>query len=68
MRDACEKCKKTLSVNLDAGINVDCLMEDDDLHVSIKRQEFEDMAASVFEQFTQFFNSFKNRLMSASLE
>jgi len=50
LREACEKCKKTLSVNLDASINVDCLMEDEDLHVNLKRADFEEMAAAVFER------------------
>ena len=51
LKEACEKCKKTLSVNLDASINVDCLMEDWDLSVSINRQAFEDLAKDTFTQF-----------------
>lgn len=37
--------KKTLSANLEAGVNVECLMEDDDFSAKVTRGELEEMCA-----------------------
>mmetsp|Transcript_40617 Transcript_40617/g.39219 ORF Transcript_40617/g.39219 Transcript_40617/m.39219 type:complete len:95 (+) Transcript_40617:713-997(+) len=41
--DAIEKQRKILSANLEATIHLESLMEDEDLHRNIKRQELEEM-------------------------
>eukprot|EP00929_Paragymnodinium_shiwhaense_P082528 TRINITY_DN4351_c0_g2_i2.p1 TRINITY_DN4351_c0_g2~~TRINITY_DN4351_c0_g2_i2.p1 ORF type:complete len:827 (-),score=312.37 TRINITY_DN4351_c0_g2_i2:517-2997(-) len=43
LEDAVTKTKKILSANSEAGINVECLMEDEDLHSNINRADFEEM-------------------------
>lgn len=41
MLEAIEKMRKTLSANSDAQLNIECLMEDEDLHAVFTRQELE---------------------------
>lgn len=41
MLEAIEKMRKTLSANSDAQINIECLMEDEDLHATCTRSELE---------------------------
>lgn len=67
LREGAEKCKKILSANLDAAINIDCLMEDNDLQVTYKRDQFETLCSAVFERFETLFNRFKSRLASDKL-
>lgn len=67
LKEAAEKCKKILSANLEGNISMDCLMEDEDLHVSIKREQFEVMSAALFEKFESLFTRFKNRLANSQL-
>jgi len=43
LEDAVTKTKKILSANSEAGINVECLMEDEDFASTITRAEFEKM-------------------------
>lgn len=51
MLDAIDKQRKILSANLEATIHLECLLEDEDLHRNIKRQEFEDMIAPYVDKF-----------------
>jgi heat shock protein 4 len=39
--DAIERLRKTLSANSDAQISIECLMEDEDLHYMLKREDLE---------------------------
>lgn len=43
MLDFIEKQRKILSANLEGTIHLECLLEDEDLHRNIKRQEFEEL-------------------------
>lgn len=67
LREAAEKCKKILSANLDATIHVDCLVDDDDITVNFKRDQFEGMSAQVFQRFETLFSRFKARLAQEKL-
>jgi len=40
----CEKCKTTLSANLSASVNVECIVDDFDINGRITRDELEEMA------------------------
>lgn len=39
--DAIERLRKTLSANSDAQISIECLMEDEDLHYTLNRDDLE---------------------------
>lgn len=50
LRAACEKLKKVLSANLEAPLNIECLMEEKDVSGFIKREEFESLASGLLER------------------
>jgi heat shock protein 4 len=50
LRAACEKLKKVLSANLEAPINIECLMDEKDVSGFIKREEFENLASGLLER------------------
>lgn len=52
MLDGIEKQRKILSANLEATLHLECLLEDEDLHRSIKRTEFEELIAPEVDIFT----------------
>ena len=52
MLDAIEKMRKLLSGNKETDVNVDALMEDEDFHRHIKREEFEAMIDGFMREFT----------------
>uniref|UniRef100_A0A1D1XPC8 Heat shock protein 14 n=1 Tax=Anthurium amnicola TaxID=1678845 RepID=A0A1D1XPC8_9ARAE len=50
LRAACEKLKKVLSANPVAPLNIECLMDEKDVRGFIKRDEFEQISAPIFER------------------
>merc|ERR550537_27660 len=50
LRAQCEKVKKTLSANVLATINMECLYEDFDLNSKMERDTLEELAAPLFEK------------------
>ncbi|KAK7300084.1 hypothetical protein RJT34_10916 [Clitoria ternatea] len=50
LRVACEKLKKVLSANLEAPLNIECLMDEKDVQGFIKREEFENLASGLLER------------------
>ncbi|KAL5101321.1 hypothetical protein RYX36_005648 [Vicia faba] len=50
LRAACEKLKKVLSANLEAPLNIECLMDEKDVSGFIKREEFESLASGLLEK------------------
>jgi molecular chaperone DnaK (HSP70) len=40
-----------LSANLEASVHLECVVEDEDLHRHIKRQEFEEMIQPLVDRF-----------------
>jgi molecular chaperone DnaK (HSP70) len=53
MLDVIEKQRKILSGVKDATIHLESLLEDEDLHKNINRQEFEDLIKPMIEEFKQ---------------
>lgn len=49
LRAACEKLKKVLSANLEAPLNIECLMDEKDVKGFITRDEFENLAARLLD-------------------
>jgi heat shock protein 4 len=49
MLDAIEKLRKLLSANSEGSINIECLMEDEDLFYSLKREELEALIQPMLE-------------------
>ncbi|RDX91229.1 Heat shock 70 kDa protein 16, partial [Mucuna pruriens] len=47
LRAACEKLKKVLSANLEAPLNIECLMDEKDVKGFITREEFEKLASGL---------------------
>jgi len=41
--DAIERMRKVLSANSEASINIECLLEDEDMNYTLKREEFENL-------------------------
>ncbi|KAA0054835.1 hypothetical protein IC582_008464 [Cucumis melo] len=52
LRAACEKLKKVLSANLEAVLNIECLMDEKDVKGFIKREEFEKLASGLLEKIS----------------
>lgn len=52
LRAACEKLKKVLSANLEAPLNIECLMDEKDVKGFIKREEFEKLASGLLERIS----------------
>ncbi|KAG4920880.1 hypothetical protein AAZX31_18G095700 [Glycine max] len=50
LRAACEKLKKVLSANLEAPLNIECLMDEKDVKGFITREEFEKLASGLLER------------------
>lgn len=50
LRAACEKLKKVLSANLEAPLNIECLMDEKDVKGFIKREEFENLSSGLLER------------------
>ncbi|KAG5138392.1 hypothetical protein JHK82_023123 [Glycine max] len=50
LRAACEKLKKVLSANLEAPLNIECLMDGKDVKGFITREEFEKLASGLLER------------------
>lgn len=68
LKENAEACKKKLSANKEAGVSIECLMEDEDMSVSFKRDDFEELMAPLFKQFEAFFTRFYERLTSLNLK
>ncbi|XP_074832521.1 heat shock 70 kDa protein 1-like [Carettochelys insculpta] len=49
LRMACEAAKRTLSSNIKASIDLDCLYKGIDFHADITRAQFEELCASLFQ-------------------
>ncbi|KAK4767811.1 hypothetical protein SAY87_002952 [Trapa incisa] len=52
LRAACEKLKKILSANVEAPLNIECLMDKKDVKGRIKREEFEKLVSGLLERIT----------------
>jgi heat shock protein 4 len=50
MMEAIEKCRKIISADKEATINVDYLLNEEDLVHTLKREEFEEIVAPILEQ------------------
>ncbi|KAL6568303.1 hypothetical protein OROHE_003987 [Orobanche hederae] len=50
LRAACQNLKKVLSANPEASLNIECLMEEKDVRVSITRDEFENSSIQILER------------------
>merc|ERR1712048_996311 len=50
LEDSVTKTKKILSANAEAGVNVECLMEDEDFSSNITRADFEDMCKPMMDK------------------
>lgn len=57
--DTIEKQRKVLSANSEAAINVDCLAEDEDFEIILKREDFEQMIAPTLQKFRQSLEKLK---------
>jgi len=52
--EACEKVKKTMSANsIDIPLNLECLMDDKDVHGKINRAEFEELAQPLIQRIKE---------------
>ncbi|XP_027340928.1 heat shock 70 kDa protein 16-like isoform X2 [Abrus precatorius] len=52
LRAACEKLKKVLSANLEAPLNIECLMDEKDVKGFITREEFEKLASGLLQRIS----------------
>lgn len=69
MLDAIEKMRKLLSLNKEADLNIDALMEDEDFHQHFKRSDLEELITPFIERFKAVVtDSFKNSLMAGKLD
>lgn len=52
LRAACEKLKKVLSANMEAPLNIECLMDEKDVKGFIRREEFEKLSSELLEKIS----------------
>ena len=57
--DAIEKQRKILSANIEAAINVDYIVEDNDLSYHLTREKLEELAAPIVAQFRTLLENLK---------
>lgn len=57
MLDVIAKCRKVLTGNKETSLNIDSLMEDEDMHYNVTRDEFESISAPVINKFKEILNS-----------
>merc|ERR1739838_685698 len=50
LEDAVTKTKKILSANFEAGVSVECLMEDEDFASNMNRSDFESMCQPMMDK------------------
>ena len=55
-----EKQRKVLSGNLEHDLNIECLMEEEDIHYSMKREQLEKLAEPVFKNIEDVMTKMKN--------
>jgi len=68
MKEQAEACKKKLSANREAGVSLECLMEDEDMSVNFKREQFEELCTPLFEKFGEVFTRFAELLIKKDLK
>jgi len=59
LEDAVTKTKKILSANSEAGVNVECLMEDEDFSSNMNRDDFERMCQPMMDKVQAVFDYVK---------
>lgn len=67
LEDAVTKTKKILSANNEAGVNVECLMEDEDLASNMNRDDFEKMCQPMMDKVRAVLEGIKS-IMGMSVE
>merc|ERR1719197_1386838 len=67
LEDAVTKTKKILSANNEAGVNVECLMEDEDLASNMNRDDFEKMCQPMMDKARAVLEGVKS-IMGMSVE
>jgi molecular chaperone DnaK (HSP70) len=60
--EAIEKQRKVLSGNLEHDLSIECLLEDEDLYYSMKREEYEKICQPVIQKFKNMLLEFLNEL------
>ena len=62
LMESIEKQRKVLSGNQESDMNLEYLMEDEDLHYTMKREQFEKLAEPIFAQVAEALNKVKASL------
>lgn len=60
--DTIEKARKVLSANQEAGINVDCVAEGEDLNVQLTREKFEELIAPTLQRVRETLEKLKSEI------
>lgn len=60
--DAIERMRKVLSANTEASINIECLLEDEDMSYTLKREEFEGLIKESCHKIQETLNGLKDML------
>ena len=60
--DGIEKQRKVLSGNLEHDLNLEYLMEENDLHYCMKREQFENISQPIFTAIAEAMNKMKKTL------
>ena len=60
--DAIERLRKMLSANTEAQISIECLMEDEDLHYNLKREELEALCEPMSQKIRETLLTLKQQL------
>lgn len=66
--DAIERMRKVLSANMESSINIECLLEDEDMNYTLKREEFENLIKDSIHQIQDTLNSLKDLLVKKGIK
>mmetsp|Transcript_73751 Transcript_73751/g.240188 ORF Transcript_73751/g.240188 Transcript_73751/m.240188 type:complete len:831 (-) Transcript_73751:101-2593(-) len=68
LEDAVQKTKKVLSANIEAPVNVECLMEEEDFAGSMNRDDLERMCAPAIERVIKVLEDAKTAAQAAGVD
>lgn len=63
-----ERQRKVLSGNSEYDFSIDCLLEDNDISYTMKREQFEEICLPVFQNIQDFFNAFQTSLSEQNIK
>jgi molecular chaperone DnaK (HSP70) len=65
--ESIERQRKILSGNSEHDLSIECLMEDNDIHYTLKREEFEKISQPILNAVAEVFSKMKDSLKAKNI-